>query len=92
MMTFSTQPLSVTDMLAKQLMQLSGLSVDKAQAIAKVYPTPTALLTAFRPAGGDSKEAGQLLAKVEFGYSKRAVGTAISTTLAKLYTQNRFDS
>ncbi len=79
-------------MLAKQLMQLSGLTVDKAEAIVNVYPTPAALLAAFRAAGGNSKEADQLLARVEFGRSKRAVGVTISTTLAKLYTQNRFDS
>jgi crossover junction endonuclease MUS81 len=89
--TFSSlmQPLSVTNMFAKQLMQLNGLSVEKAEAIVKVYPTPTTLMAAFRTAGTD---ASQLLSKIECGKnSKRTIGPTISQTLAKLYTQHYFD-
>ena len=86
---FLMQPLSVTNMFAKQLMQLNGLSVEKAEAIVKVYPTPTALMAAFRTAGTD---ASQLLSKIECGKnSKRTIGPTISQTLAKLYTQHYFD-
>lgn len=74
-------------MFAKQLIQLSGLSGDKAQAIIKKYPTPTALIDALKAAGAS---ADTLLAPIEYGKSKKKIGTTVSGHLARLYTQERF--
>ncbi len=85
---FLFQPLSVTMMFAKQLMQLNGLSGEKAEAIVKHYPTPSLLIDAFKAAG---PSANTLLANIEFGKSKRKIGLSISTLLAKLYTESQLD-
>lgn len=34
-------------MLAKQLIQLSGMTADKAKAVVNVYPTPTRFVTKY---------------------------------------------
>nr|SVE75130.1 EOG090X06E6 [Daphnia dolichocephala] len=82
------KPLSVTQMFAKQLMQLHGLSGEKAEAIIKLYPTPRLLMEAFKSAGPSGST---LLAGVEYGKSKRKIGLSISAQLAKLYTEERLD-
>lgn len=75
-------------MFAKQLMQLHGLSGEKAESIVKIYPTPVSLVEALKAAG---KQATHLLSKIEYGKNRRKIGASISATLAKLYTQNIFD-
>lgn len=82
------QPLSVTQMFAKQLMQLNGLSGDKAEAIVKRYPTPYLLIEALQAAGSS---ASTLLASIEYGKSKRKIGSLISGHLAKLYGQEQLE-
>nr|CAG4647054.1 EOG090X06E6 [Megafenestra aurita]SVE92395.1 EOG090X06E6 [Megafenestra aurita] len=84
-----SKPLSVTQMFAKQLMQLSGLSGDKAKAIVQHYPTPSLLIEALKAAGSS---APSLLASVEYGKSKKKLGFVISGHLAKLYTASRLDT
>ena len=84
------QPLSVRDMFAKQLLQLSGLSTDKAEAIVKQYPTPSLLFEAYRLAGPSGSS--QLLSKLECGQKGRTIGPVLSATLAKLFTQHSFDN
>jgi len=77
-------------MLAKHLMQLSGLSVEKSEAIVKSYPTLKSLMGAYRAAGSSSS---QLLANLEYGKTgkaKRKIGSAVSGTIAMLYTQRDF--
>nr|SVE88643.1 EOG090X06E6 [Daphnia sinensis]SVE89268.1 EOG090X06E6 [Daphnia sinensis] len=81
------KPLSVTQMFAKQLMQLHGLSGEKAEAIVKVYPTPTSLMDALKSAGAS---ASTLLSSLEYGKAKRKIGLSISALLAKLYTEEHF--
>nr|SVE78866.1 EOG090X06E6 [Daphnia lumholtzi] len=80
------KPLSVTQMFAKQLMQLHGLSGEKAEAIVKVYPTPSSLMDALKHAG---ESASTLLSCLEYGKAKRKIGLSISALLAKLYTEER---
>jgi len=82
------KPLSVSNMFAKQLMQLHTLSGEKAEGIVAVYPTPRSLVEALKTAGS---AAAQLLSKIEYGKNARTIGPSLSATLAKLYTQNRFD-
>jgi len=85
---FKFQPLSVTQMFAKQLMQLHALSGEKAEAIVKMYPSPYVLMEALKSAGSS---ASTLLASLEYGKAKRKIGLSISSLLAKLYTEDRLD-
>ena len=41
------KPLTVTEVFAKMLLMLKGLSVDMAQTILRLYPTPRDLLVAY---------------------------------------------
>lgn len=76
-------------MFAKQLMQLHGLSGERAEAIVKHYPTPSSLIDALKSAGSS---ASTLLASIEYGKAKKKIGLVISGHLAKLYTEDRFDT
>lgn len=73
-------------MFIKQLIQLKGLSVDKALAIAELYPTPRRLIAAFR---GSSKPE-LLLANIQSGPLNRNVGPAISKAVYQLYCTRNF--
>ncbi|KAL7287452.1 hypothetical protein TKK_0018557 [Trichogramma kaykai] len=76
-----TKKFKIREMFIKQLLQLKGLSVDKAVAIAELYPTPKILYNALKES--DDK----LLADVVAGPNKRKIGPAISKTVYQLYTK-----
>ena len=71
-------------MFVKQLLQLKGLSVEKAVAITEMYPTPKLLSEAFREA--DEK----LLSEVVAGKSNRKIGPTVSKTLHQFYSKYSF--
>ncbi|XP_043510455.1 crossover junction endonuclease MUS81 isoform X3 [Frieseomelitta varia] len=69
----------VNEMFVRQLLQLKGMSIDKALAIVEHYSTPRLLIEAFRESGE------LLLANIEFGDKKRLIGPIISKTIYQLY-------
>ncbi|XP_017890439.1 crossover junction endonuclease MUS81 [Ceratina calcarata] len=78
----------VNEMFVRHLLQLKGMSIEKAAAIVDRYPSPRALIEAFRR---KSSDAGLLLATIDFGDKKRLIGPAISQTIHQLYTKRKFD-
>ena len=70
-------------MFIRQLLQLKGISVDKAFAIVERYPTPRTLINAFQTPGCNAE---LLLANIEYGNKKSMVGPVISKTIYQLYT------
>lgn len=76
--------MKVSDMFVKQLLQLHGISVDKALAIVSKYPTPRLLKFAY-DACENAKGAEGLLSNIEFGTLNKKVGPVISTTIYQLY-------
>ena len=85
---FHFQNWTVSEMFAKHLMRLRGLSSERAQAIIEKYPTIQSLLRAYRHCGND-KERELLLAHIYWGTSAKTIGPALSRTIHKLYTSNR---
>lgn len=75
---------TVTEAFARQLMQISGLSGDKAAAILKEYGTPRSLLEAYECCSSDS-EKEKLLSSVRYGKLKRNLGPTLSRTVYQLY-------
>nr|XP_034176005.1 crossover junction endonuclease MUS81 [Osmia lignaria] len=73
----------VNEMFIRQLLQLKGISVDKASAIVERYPTPRTLINAFQTPGCNAE---LLLANIEYGNKKSVVGPVISKTIYQLYT------
>lgn len=76
---------TVKEIFVKQLLQLKGLSVDKAIAIADVYPTPRALISSYK-SYSLQKDGENLLSNIIHGPLKKTVGLAISKTIYQLYT------
>ena len=66
------------------LLQLSGLSVDKAAAIVSAYPTAALLLEAYRRCRSPA-DAERLLAPLRAERSGRPVGAAVSRAVYHLY-------
>ncbi|XP_072232217.1 crossover junction endonuclease MUS81 [Leuresthes tenuis] len=75
---------TVREVFARQLMQISGLSGDKATAILEQYSTPHSLLTAYERCANEA-EKEKLLSCIRYGKLKRNVGPALSRTVYQLY-------
>lgn len=84
--SIKTKVLSVTEMFIKMLLQLKGMSVEKAIAITNFYKTPKSLITAYESC--DEKRGVFLLAHLKYGNLNRNVGPSISKTVYQLFTFN----
>ncbi|KAF3837434.1 hypothetical protein F7725_004898 [Dissostichus mawsoni] len=80
----STTCQTVKEVFARQLMQVSGLSGDKAAAILELYSTPLSLLTAYERCAGEADKE-KLLSSIRYGKLKRNLGPALSRTVYQLY-------
>ncbi|KAL8615659.1 hypothetical protein ACOMHN_034809 [Nucella lapillus] len=83
--SLKNKPLTVMELFAKQLIQLWGMSAEKAKAIVDRYPTPTRLFEAYAACTSE-KERDSLLASLKFGQNLRNLGIALSRQVAQLYT------
>ncbi|XP_013194916.2 crossover junction endonuclease MUS81 [Amyelois transitella] len=81
-----SKPLTVTETFIKLLLQLKGVSVDKALAITKVFSTPRLLIEKYKEC--DQREGEFLLANLKYGESNRSVGPVVSKTLYQLFTKS----
>lgn len=77
------KPMTVTEVFIKLLIQLKGLSVEKALAITEVYSTPKALFTQYEKC--NQKEGETLLANLKCNNQKRSVGPALSKSIYKFF-------
>eukprot|EP00063_Salmo_salar_P037384 XP_014012219.1 PREDICTED: crossover junction endonuclease MUS81 [Salmo salar] len=75
---------TVREVFARQLMQISGLSGDKAVAILERYSTLHSLLEAYEQCPSDT-EREKLLSSIRYGKLKRNLGPALSRTVYQLY-------
>ncbi|XP_076971790.1 structure-specific endonuclease subunit MUS81 isoform X3 [Tamandua tetradactyla] len=75
---------SVREVFARQLMQVRGVSGEKAAALVDRYSTPARLLAAY-DACATPKEQESLLSTIKCGRLQRNLGPALSRTLAQLY-------
>uniref|UniRef100_A0A8D2LH75 Crossover junction endonuclease MUS81 n=1 Tax=Varanus komodoensis TaxID=61221 RepID=A0A8D2LH75_VARKO len=75
---------TVSEVFARQLLQISGISGDKAAAILERYKTPASLLAAYA-ACQTPRDQEQLLSSIKCGKLQRNLGPALSKTVAQLY-------
>ncbi|XP_075795109.1 structure-specific endonuclease subunit MUS81 [Pelodiscus sinensis] len=75
---------TVREVFARQLMQVSGVSGEKAAAILERYNTPASLLAAYS-ACPDAASRDKLLSTIKCGKLQRNLGPALSRTLSQLY-------
>lgn len=78
--------LTVTETFIKLLLQLKGLSVEKALAITKKYPTPRSLIKAYSKC--NPKESEYLLAYLKYGHLNRNVGHVNSKIVYELFSSS----
>ncbi|XP_078197549.1 structure-specific endonuclease subunit MUS81 isoform X9 [Callithrix jacchus] len=78
------QAQSVREVFARQLMQVRGVSGEKAAALVDRYSTPASLLAAY-DACATPKEQETLLSTIKCGRLQRNLGPALSRTLSQLY-------
>ncbi|XP_048885532.1 crossover junction endonuclease MUS81 isoform X2 [Brienomyrus brachyistius] len=76
---------TVREVFARQLMQISGVSGDKAAAILEHYGTVSSLLQAYEQCSSDA-DREKLLSSVRYGKLKRNIGPALSRTIYQLYS------
>ncbi|XP_032138692.1 crossover junction endonuclease MUS81 isoform X5 [Sapajus apella] len=79
-----TQAQSVREVFARQLMQVRGVSGEKAAALVDRYSTPASLLAAY-DACATPREQETLLSTIKCGRLQRNLGPALSRTLSQLY-------
>ncbi|KAL7880290.1 hypothetical protein SRHO_G00025440 [Serrasalmus rhombeus] len=75
---------TVRDVFARQLMQISGISGDKAAAILEHYSTVSSLMKAYAQCATEA-EGEKLLSSIKYGKLKRNLGPALSRTIYQLY-------
>lgn len=68
-------------MLVKHLLQLKGLSYEKALALIQRYPTVSRLMNALKEANSE-----KTIAAVSYGALGRSVGPVIAKSIHQLYT------
>lgn len=74
----------VQEVFARQLMQVRGVSGEKAAAIVGQYSTPASLLAAY-DACVTPKEQEMLLSTIKCGRLQRNLGPALSRIFSQLY-------
>ncbi|XP_044617860.2 crossover junction endonuclease MUS81 [Equus asinus] len=75
---------SVREVFARQLMQVRGVSGEKAAALVDRYSTPASLLAAYDTCA-TPKEQEMLLSTIKCGHLQRNLGPSLSRTLSQLY-------
>ncbi|KAG8437888.1 hypothetical protein GDO86_008546 [Hymenochirus boettgeri] len=75
---------TVKEVFARQLMQISGVSGEKAAAILERYSTPASLVAAYACCNS-SEEQEKLLSNVKCGKLHRNLGPVLSKTISQLY-------
>lgn len=76
--------LTVTETFIKLLLQLRGVSVEKALAITRKYPTPRSLITAYLKC--DVKEGQSLLTYLKYSDASPNVGPVISKVIYNFFS------
>ncbi|CAB3246865.1 unnamed protein product [Arctia plantaginis] len=80
-----TKPLTVTETFIKLLLQLKGVSVEKALAITSKFNTPRSLIIQYKKC--DRNEGEFLLANIKYGNSGRNVGPSVSKSIYLLFSK-----
>ncbi|XP_014278866.1 crossover junction endonuclease MUS81 isoform X2 [Halyomorpha halys] len=80
-----TKELTAREDFALQLVQLKGMSSDKAWAITEVYPTPKCLIEGFL--FGDAEN---VISELRSGLMKNKIGIKIASVLRTFYTSKEF--
>lgn len=82
------QAANVTKLFLKMLLQLNGMTLEKAYAISEIYPSPASLKTAYTKITSSKGE--RLLANLTFGKYNKMIGVVLSKIIYNLFTLEEF--
>lgn len=82
---FLKQELNAREDFSLQLVQLKGMSSDKAWAITEVYPTPKCLIEGFL-----YSDAEKVISELRSGLMRNKIGPQIASVLRTFYTSKEF--
>lgn len=85
-MSVKTKTATVSDMLIKHLLQLKGVSVEKALAISSLYTTPLNLMKAYE--GIDRASSEKLLCKINHSNKVHSIGINVSKSIHQYFTSD----
>lgn len=77
-----SKTLSVSDMFIKQLLQIKGISIEKALSIVTLYKTPSNLMKAFE----NEEKPDSLLSMIKSGDSKSNISPVVGRLIYKYFT------
>lgn len=77
--------LTIKELFLRQLMQIHGMSYDKAFSVTNIYESPTALVQQYNSFETDAEKEA-LLSKIKFGLSERNLGIALSRAVYVLFS------
>lgn len=80
--------MKVSDLFIKMLLQIKGMSVEKACAVVEHYPTPALLKQAYEL--NTASQGEKLLAKITFGAYNKTIGCVLSQIVYGLFTKEKF--
>ncbi|CAG9769246.1 unnamed protein product [Ceutorhynchus assimilis] len=80
--------MKVTDLFVKMLIQIKGMSVERALAITQKYPTPIMLKMAYNENIGSLGE--KLLSGIKYGSSNKSIGAVLSKTVYQAFTKLQY--
>ncbi|VEN38033.1 unnamed protein product [Callosobruchus maculatus] len=80
--------MTVSDMFTKMLIQINGMSVDKATAIVECFPTPALLQDTLQKCSQNEGE--QLIADIRYSKLQKKIGPTLAKILYQLFTSNSF--
>ncbi|KAL3279187.1 hypothetical protein HHI36_016700 [Cryptolaemus montrouzieri] len=78
---------TVKEMFIKQLLQLKGLSIEKALAIVEMYPTPQLLMSAFEES--QTKNVN-IISNIKYGKLGKKIGPLLGNIIHQLFTKMSF--
>ena len=82
--SLKSKPLTSQQLLARQLMVVRGMSMDKANGIVSEYPTFGCLMAAYGNLNCEN-DRRKLLSDLTFGSDEKKIGASISNAVAQFF-------
>lgn len=78
----------MTDLFVKMLIQIKGMSVERALAVTRIYPTPMMLKIAYEE--NPSSIGEKLLSNIKFGTYGKSIGVVLSKTIYQAFNKMQY--
>jgi len=80
--------MKITDLFVKMLIQIKGMSVERALAITQKYPTPLLLKMSYEESSDSASE--KLLSSIKYGAHGKSIGAVLSRTIYQAFNKKQY--